>query len=95
MSTALCRYIIDGRENRGQPRPGLPSGKDCCKQPDPEQLVYFLSFYTNKILFTNLTFSFEFLFEPYHCLLFLIYMLLMQINAHLLQTEAFDVNSRF
>ena len=44
MSAALCRYIIDGRENRGQPRPGLPSGKDFCKQPDPKHLVYFLSF---------------------------------------------------
>lgn len=44
MSAALCRYIINWWENRDQPRPGLPSGKDCCKQPDPEQLVYFLSF---------------------------------------------------
>lgn len=48
MSAALCRYIIDGRENRVQPRPGLPLGKDCYKQPDPEQLVYFLSFCTKK-----------------------------------------------
>ena len=28
--------IIDGRR---KPRPGLPSGKECCKQSDPEQLV--------------------------------------------------------
>ena len=30
------KIIIDGRR---KPRPGLPSGKGCCKQSDPEQLV--------------------------------------------------------
>ena len=31
-----CDFFIDGRR---KPRPGLPSGKECCKQSDPEQLV--------------------------------------------------------
>ena len=36
-SRIRCFYLYRYSSMDGRPRPGLPSGKDCCKQSDPEQ----------------------------------------------------------
>ena len=45
----LLFYVLPHYRRAGKPRPGLPSGEECCKQSDPEQLVSYFYYITNQV----------------------------------------------